>query len=105
MVFLIDLRKFQANLNVSEDELMTLWWYQPFIFSDDIITGASPQWFMKGLDTCIARKSDLGRSFDRFWEISTRTAKMYQDWGHMLTDISGVNLSESLGPNSFINGQ
>ena len=91
----MDLRKFPAVKDISEQEIMSLWWYQPYIFSDDIVTGIPPQWFMKGIDQSIVKRSELGRKFNRFWDLSTRTAKMYEDWSIALTEMSHVDLSQA----------
>ena len=44
----MDLRKFPRSGNIDEQELLSLWWYQPYIFADDIVSGVAPSWFIKG---------------------------------------------------------
>jgi len=91
----MDLRRYPAAGGVDQDELLGLWWYQPFRFSDDIVAGESAQWWIKDLDHSIIRRSDYPRHFKKFCNISSRASAMYQDWGRALVDLSKVDLKRS----------
>ena len=91
----MDLRKFPASKNLDEQELLSLWWYQPYLFTDDIVSGLAPRFFIKGLDTTIISRSEFPKVFDRYWKLSNRAGRMYQDWAKALCDLSGVNLKET----------
>lgn len=91
----MDLRKYPKVKTIDEKELLNLWWYQPYIFTDDIISGIAPTWFIKGLDKSIIKRSKFPRQFRRFWNLSNRTACMYQDWLNALCNISLVNLKQA----------
>ena len=77
----MDLRKFPATRHLGEEELLSLWWYQPYIFSDDIVSGVLAQNFIKHIDKSIVSRSEYPKHFSRFWDLSNRTAVMLQDWG------------------------
>jgi len=91
----MDLRGYPGAKGLDEDELLGLWWYQPFNFTDDIVAGESAQWSIKGLDRSIIRQSDNPKQFKKFWDISTRTSRMYEAWGKALVDLSKVDLKQS----------
>ena len=84
----MDLRRFPAAKTIDREELLSLWWYQPYIFADDIVSVMAPQWFMKGLETTIISRSEFPKIFNRYWKLSQRAGHMYQDWGRALRDIS-----------------
>ena len=87
----MDLRTFPATQHLDQEELLSLWWYQPYVFADDIVSGVLAQNFIKSIDNSIIKRSQYPRQFKRFWDLSNRTARMYQDWGQALCDLSGVN--------------
>lgn len=91
----MDLRRYPASKQLDREELLSLWWYQPYIFSDDIVSGMAPRWFIKGLDTTIISRSEFPKIFDRYWKFSSKAAQMYQDWGRALCDLSGVDLQQA----------
>ena len=87
----MDLRNYPVPTNLDERELLSLWWYQPYIFSDDIASGLPPRFVMKGLDKTILKRSESAhKQFNKFWKLSYRSSQMYQDWGQALLDYSGV---------------
>ena len=75
----MDLRKFPRSGNIDEQELLSLWWYQPYIFADDIVSGVAPSWFIKGFDSSIIKRSHHPHQFKRFWDLSGRAARVYED--------------------------
>ena len=91
----MDLRTFPEIKNINQEELLSQWWYQPYIFADDIVSGAAPRFFIKGFDPTIIKRDQYPKQFDRFWKLSNQTARMYQDWAFALRDISGVDLKRS----------
>lgn len=38
----MDLRRYPASKQLDEQELLSLWWYQPYIFADDVVSGVAP---------------------------------------------------------------
>ena len=91
----MDLRKYPGVKKLDEQELLSLWWYQPYIFADDIVSGVAPRFFMKGLARSIGKRSEFPKQFDRFWDLSSRAASMYQDWVGALCDLSGLDLEQA----------
>ena len=91
----MDLRKFPRSGNIDEQELLSLWWYQPYIFADDIVSGVAPSWFIKGFDSSIIKRSHHPHQFKRFWDLSGRAARMYEDWLQALCDLSHVDLKQA----------
>ena len=91
----MDLRKFTRSSGIDEEELLSLWWYQPYIFADDIVCGVAPSWFIRGLDSSIVKRSHHPHQFNRFWDLSVRAARMYQDWVQALCDLSHVDLKRA----------
>ena len=67
----MDLRNYPVPENLDEQELLSLWWYQPYIFSNDIASGVPPRFVMKGLDKTILKRSETPRrQFNKFWNFS-----------------------------------
>ena len=90
----MDLRKYSGG-RVDEKLLLSLWWYQPYIFSDDIVSGIAPTWFLPGCNKSIIKRSDCPKYFDRFWRLSNQAAQMYRNWFDVLCDTSGINLNQA----------
>lgn len=90
----MDLRKYSPS-RIEEEVLLSLWWYQPYIFSDNIVSGEAPTWFMRGFNKTIIRRSDYPLYFDGFRNLSMREARMYDDWFNNLCRISGIDLRKS----------
>ena len=78
----MDLRKYNQNISslISEKELLSLWWYQPFIFSESIISGAAPSAFMKGMKKTIVERNIDKDVFTRFQHFSNCMISTYEDW-------------------------
>jgi len=91
----MDLTKYPGTAQLDQEELMSLWWYQPYTFSNDLVSGLAPQFFMKGLDTSIYRRSDHPKRFNKLQDISNRNAHMYQDWGQALCDLSKIDVRQA----------
>ncbi len=90
----MDLTKYGRTPN-SEEELLSLWWYQPFQFAENISAGVQPSWFMRGFDRSIVKREQNFRHFRKFQALSLRAARMYQDWADALIKDSGVDLSRA----------
>ena len=74
----MDLRNYPVPTNLDERELLSLWRYQPYIFSDDIASGLPPRFVMKGLDKTILKRSESPqKQFNKFWKLSYRSSQMY----------------------------
>ncbi|MHB8110096.1 MAG: hypothetical protein ACYDHW_08695, partial [Syntrophorhabdaceae bacterium] len=75
----MDLRKFGVNNDIKND-LMQHWWYQPYIFDDDIISGIAPTWFNKKISGTIFKRTDESKYFKTCWDLNNRAIHMYEDW-------------------------
>lgn len=91
----MDLRKYPATQHLDQDELLSLWWYQPYIFADDIVSGVTAQNLVKGIHNSIIKRSDDPKKFKRFWDFSERTGTMYQGWCQALCELSGIKPREA----------
>lgn len=91
----MDLTRYPLTASLDEEELLSLWWYQPYTFSEDIVSGIAPMWFMKGVDQTIFRRSDNPGQFNKFQKFSNKAGSMYEDWAQALCNLSKVNLGES----------
>ncbi len=86
----MDLRVYPATKDLDERELLSLWWYQPVIFADDIAAGVAPRFFMKGLDECVVKRSEFPKGFNKFWKYTVQAGRMYEDWTKYILDLSGL---------------
>ena len=90
----MDLRACPNRWEFSDEDL-SLWWYQPYIFSNDVASGIAPSWFIKGVDKPILTRAQDPKNFERFWRMSYRMGSMYQDWVDALCRDSKVDLKQA----------
>jgi SAM-dependent methyltransferase len=86
----MDLAKY-GNAAFQQDQLLPLWWYQPFQFGPNVSTGIQPSWFMKGLNRSIVTREQNPKEFTRFQDLSLRAARMYDDWISALVTDAGAD--------------
>lgn len=92
----MDLRPYPAAKRVNRELLRSLWWYQPYILSDDLATGIAPSWFLKQVKGSVMQESDDPRLFRRFLALSVRSARMYDDWADELLRQGGAGENGNL---------
>ena len=90
----MDLRKYTQK-KPDQEKMMSLWWYQPYIFSNDLICGVAPSWFIKGIEETIMDRETVGSRFNKCWNINQRMINMYEDWTDALVEYSNLSLKES----------
>ncbi len=91
----MDLRKYANAQSIGEEDIISLPWYQPYIFSDDIVSGVAPQFFMKNVDTTIINRRSHPKIFKRFLNLNTRMGLMYQDWAKSVCELTDLNIKKS----------
>ena len=92
----MDLRKY-GRKPADPKAMMSMWWYQPFIFSNDLACGVGPSWFMKDCKEMIMSRETGGRRFNKFFAMNQRMINMYEDWAGGLerhVDIKGSSVFE-----------
>ena len=91
----MDLRRFPGAQQIDRNEILSLWWYQPYFFADDLVSGVAGSWLMKGMQATAIQRADHPHEFDRFWRSSERLARMYQDWIDLVCAHSPVSLEQA----------
>lgn len=75
----MDLRKYSLSPE-QEEELRHLIGYQPFILSDDCMTGTGDIWSNRSKMKCADRTICAPEEWERFSEANLRMMRMYNDW-------------------------
>jgi len=91
----MDLRTYPGVGKFDRDVVLSLWWYQPYFFADDLVSGIAGSWFIKGLNKTVIQKADHPRDFERFWRTNERLAAMYQDWINTLCEHAPIDITQA----------
>ncbi len=91
----MDLRNCPGAGNFNKESILSLQWYQPYLFADDLASGIAGSWFIKGFDKTVICKADYPDKFSRFWRLNNRLAMMYQNWIDALCENLSIDLAQA----------